>query len=582
MAAEKQITILAWHQKSRKSLIFGSFFLILAIAIFIFLALTGLLSTILIIAPIAFTLVAIIEGIKIVYDNRSPQSPQFNAQEVSTPAISSETSEKEPVRDLSDGPPSHTQQVEQASQQNLLPLAAISPSSVTPEAPPTIIATTPSVFVQATQSPQVTPETEQKTEKKILIFHVNEYPDGLGDMGNLIDFSQKMLELLGKENVIPYFVITSMDNEKAVARLKSSMPSVDSNHVFTFEKNAQEVNAENFSKLVNSSDKLKEAYANADGVYFIATPFEVSEQIKSFLKPGIEPTTVTEHIASSYGDWKKRKSLPPYHYVTGIGEGYSGMMVTDLSSKSLSSSAEILLSISDKTYLSKLGLKELSQNEALDFLENTLVVPVYLGVSQVDKLRPLLSLILHSPLAKKYKKVVFHVSKSAYSKEHFNFNSNEILLEGENLPKFEMIIGHYFEDPSDCEKIYQLAPNGGVAVCSGDKSLELTVSSGLMPLYVAPMWKNGMSKLLINLFGLESPPHAKLLEFCASCGSYPTGSDVEDASCLLIQVVYDAWKTMIRPKLLENSFYHVMEKEIAPRCLGKNTADVSLINRPTH
>ena len=85
----------SWYQKSWISLVFGFLCLMLSIALFVAFTLTGLLLTPFLALPVVFLVLTAVAGIKIAYDNRSPQSSQVNAEHLASSTTASVTIEKQ-------------------------------------------------------------------------------------------------------------------------------------------------------------------------------------------------------------------------------------------------------------------------------------------------------------------------------------------------------------------------------------------------------------------------------------------------------------------------------------------------------
>lgn len=461
-----------------------------------------------------------------------------------------------------------------------------------------------------------------KPDKKIYVFQCNSFEDGNGDIGNLVEVSQKIIESLGSENITPYFVITShlmnddlrhylpdrswkpdpADPDKniwdvaAENMLNASQKSVEQavirfkeeagfafkhfkgididKQTFSFVSTNHGIHYDNttwehpqFRQLLEDSKSLRHIYTSADAIYTIATPFPQLPRTLN-TREDVQRIAITEHYAKSYDPEaiQLHTSHPPNHYVTGIGESFSGLMVSDLSCDQ-EGSIQALQAITDKKYIEELGLKyPVSHKEAKAFLHSTCIVPVYLGETQQKDLPVILHMISQSPFAKDFEKIVFHVNKRAYDETTFQKIHAE-LDSSMSMPS-KLIVGHYFADPDDFKRIYQLSSGRGIAVCSSDKVLELAISCNLLPLYPPVLWKKQVNSGLITLAG-QASHWGSLLDFLRNTSAVnPRTSVMLEAfkrnpvisNHLSVDTLVN-WEEQ-RKLLLDNSFFKVLEGEI--------------------
>lgn len=468
-----------------------------------------------------------------------------------------------------------------------------------------------------------TPIPKKEESPYLFVFQCNAYSDGNGDIGNLIDVATQIIDHYGIDHVIPVFVITASSagqknkittqqlvqealeyfkKEAGYAFQKYANPIF---HSFTFSpehKCNYTIEDENFNTLIQTTE-LKNIYPVADAVFNIATPFpSLPRSIK--LKQGAQIINITEHNFAS-SKWDNSSNVEEHHYVTGIKDNNSGLMVKE-NSCDLNGSVKALQAIQDKRYIEKLGLiYPVPFDEARSFLEQTLVVPVYLGDSQQQDLAPLIHLVSQSPLGQDFKKIIFHVNKRAYDEDIYK-EANAQLQTGPS-PEVVLIVGHYFDDPEDFQRIYQLSSNRGVAICSSDKVLEKAISCSLFPLYPPVRWKVGVYADFVD-FVKEDPEHSKLFEFLGKTSSVQdvdgqipnnildlssnfqaakkcmsgniqdlynieqpdyngkkmlkTLSEDSTISSSLTSEVIQRWKENKRPILLKNSFYTVLQNQV--------------------
>lgn len=436
------------------------------------------------------------------------------------------------------------------------------------------------------------------SRKKTVIFQCNSYTDGYGDIGNLIDVAREVINHIGEDNITPYFVITAeiMLSKEQIEKLpvsleeyndKNALPALedavkrfkqDSKYVFKLDSDSQIYSFthpqyktskyQSLDEFIEDNQSLKKIYANADIIFTIATPFPKLNAKEKSLNKNVEIFNITEHCNASHSG--PSNSYPHLnHYVTGISKDDSGLMVSNKECDPI----QALKSMTDISYLEKLGLKTpLSDNDASRFIRDTLVVPVYLGESQKQDLAPLIHFVSQSPLASKFHKIIFHVNKRVYDEKMFN-EMNAALDKKPGTPDIQLIIGHYFENPDDFQRVFQLGSGRGIAIVSSDKVLELAISCDLLPLYPPVDWKRPVHRSLHEFVDDDSDLN-KLFIFLGKTSALKKNKDSEHQTmmlaiqddesvteCLSMNTIY-AWREGKRPLLLENSFYNVLHNEI--------------------
>lgn len=440
---------------------------------------------------------------------------------------------------------------------------------------------------------------------KIIIFQCNSFNDGDGDIGNLIDVANQVMQHFGAKNVIPYFVITAelafdsqlMDNmtdkevsefaeqfenesnEKSLSVLQAAVNRFkqESKYIFDVDVDKQvfalnhpqydSSECHSLDEYLEKNVTLRNIYASADIIFTIATPFPELRNKEKFTKKNVEYFTITEHCNTSLAGpaWSYAHF---HHYVTGISKYDSGLMVSDMAKDPVAA----LQAITDQAWLEKIGLTmPVSDKDAAKFIKTTLVVPVYLSENQKHDLAPLIHLVSQSPLARKYQKMIFHVNKRAYDAELYK-TMDVTLTKRPDTPKIELIVGHYFENPNDFKSLFQLASSRGVAIVSSDKVLELAISCDVMPLYPPVSWKRLMHRNLHDLVH-DNPDLSKLMVFLGKTSGlkktkfsehkmlHALQQDDSVAECLTMQSLI-AWQEKMRPVLLQGSFYKILHEEI--------------------
>lgn len=423
-------------------------------------------------------------------------------------------------------------------------------------------------------------------EPACLVLHCNLFNDGYGDIGNAIDVTRHILEYSKPRSDINfYFVLTATmrlrPKENVLTELKlteffiteitnlfKKYPGTSfevNRNIFIFQRH-EYINFDglidsdyNFNLLINNNAHLKKVYELADAIINIATPFPaLPESIQ--LKPDTQIINITEHNAVSL--WFETSSLPEvHHYVTGVRTDTSGLMIEDLSCDQ-KQSANVLTAITDKEYIRKLGLTyPVSTIEAIKFLEQTLVVPVYLGEMQQANLASLIYLMAQSPLGSNFSKIIFHINQRSYNPALYKEKFDELERNhGACRGTIELIIGHFFKEDEDLRRLYQLSSGVGVAIISSDKVLELAISCGLMPIYPPVPWKTSVFKDLCEL-GKENQDYSALHEFLKHIDTI----EFTNSSFINTNLI-DYWAKVHRPELLDKSFYGILQSKI----LGKN------------
>lgn len=143
------------------------------------------------------------------------------------------------------------------------------------------------------------------------------------------------------------------------------------------------------------------------------------------------------------------------------------------------------------------------QNQCDVFLQDNLFVPSYLQHGKVEIVN-FINTVAASSLSVQYKSIVFFLNKegvdyetlrAAADKGYFSDRVKEVVVvtkDGEmEIPNpnakstaktVRLVVGYRVPDDNDYKKLFHCAQH--FAGCSGDKSLELVLSNGLIPLFV--------------------------------------------------------------------------------------------------
>src|SRR5262249_42638583 len=123
------------------------------------------------------------------------------------------------------------------------------------------------------------------------------------------------------------------------------------------------------------------------------------------------------------------------------------------------------------------------------------------------------------------------------------------------------LLEHFFQKQSDFVKLLKLYSRRGIFVCSGDKTLELAISTGLLPLYIAPRWKSQVKENLSTLSASLVLCYSLLINHLNDPGL------IKFAAPLIDTDLINQFHLHLRPHFLTNSFNKVIENEIIPNCL---------------
>jgi len=396
-----------------------------------------------------------------------------------------------------------------------------------------------------------------EANKKVVIFQCDGREVAYRDIGRLIDVAREVICHFGADNIIPYFIISATQDslKEVIIRFKT-----ESKYAFSMDVDKQVYSQDN--------PALKQIYPKADIIFTFSTPLPESISKENDLNKQVEIVNITGHCNASLSGpaW----SYPHlHHYVTGISKYDSGLMVRDKTIDPV----KALQSITDISYIEALGLKTpVSDQAANQFIKNTLVVPVYLDESQQRDLAPLIHLVSQSPLARKFNPIIFHVNQRAYDAATYT-EMDALLQKRPDTPSVQLIVGHYFENLKDFQRIFQLSSGKGIAIVSSDKTLELAISCDLMPLYSPVMSKRHMHRSLHD-FVEDIPDLNKLQLFLGKTVALKKKKTTEhqtmmqallqdDSICdCLNKHAITVWKETKRPVLLATSFNHVLHNEI--------------------
>lgn len=397
-----------------------------------------------------------------------------------------------------------------------------------------------------------TSENLKHKNELLFIFHVNHFSDGNGDLGNLIDINNyfiKKLNQLGAPKIRCIYIIgydysvlkpvkadEILSLEKLKKRLQEEALQVIPDEDIYFLTNGTELD-----NLIQEKN-LTPFYQNADQIYEIATTFGGEDaKLKQILNKKYHDKciTITEHYASSFS-MSDTVSKPPFHYATGVGKGYTGYRTHQI--KNDLTAAQMLIQF-DGDYLAKLGLQKttLTESEAQKFLEENLIIPVYLAPRQEKYFKKIQEYILNSPLGKSYKKVYFHVNKP----QLLNDTS----------------IHYFFKDKKQLTFLYLLYSGISVAVVAGDNMLELALSCGLLPLYLPPSWKRtGRGNFYSLCCDKNSPLEISniVYDFASNISQEKSFFGYKNLTKENIM----EWKQVCLPGILSESFEAILDKII--------------------
>lgn len=429
----------------------------------------------------------------------------------------------------------------------------------------------------------------QNNKRIIVVFNLNQYPDGMGDIGNYIEVSSYMIEKAGSK-IIPHFVIAGWGYQAALKKFKQSMERylIPKEQIYVYSPPAdwdpregdQLYDGDAFVAYVKSNINLKKAYNEASIIFNISTPFFHNYPFwTQLLKKSTPQINITEHGASSYSAIY-RYTPQPYRLITGLEKDQLGLMLKEQSNDPV----QALLSITDQKYLKKLGLpNNFTEADAKHFLQENLVVPIYLRDSQCNVLPQLLWVLKRSTLCQNYKKVILHISRfyergfNQYNELFINaLESNGLEpISSEEDAKF-ITIKEYNLDIENYNRIYQLSSGHGVAFIAGDKSLEQAIQAGLLPIYVAPGFKHKTQEALIELVGANSEL-GKLFAFTIQEPSKINLSTLTGNYPDITPTMVNTWLPYKTKLVHEKSFWSVFDHHIITPILSSKKISSTIV-----
>ncbi|KPJ67166.1 MAG: hypothetical protein AMJ43_05800 [Coxiella sp. DG_40] len=355
---------------------------------------------------------------------------------------------------------------------------------------------------------------------KVFVLHVDHRPDGNGDVRHAFDISVELINLFPQAEI--HLVIAhkgKMDWSLINTELEEPYNKQVIGHFFQIDQYQFECNGKlhdhyklsdckvGFKRFVSEDISLNNAYTAAKIVFIISTPFP-QEFFKKYITPETRIITITEHCATSFLN-DDEIGLTGENYVLGIDKIHSGkgLLIKDTRQEPM----QALLSITDQRFLQKLGFSQypLTPENAKQYLEDHLIVPIYYQYGFDYILRPLIYALSHSPLAVD-KKMVFVINRNNPDLTEWNRFKSELPLKVittiSNFPlentasddesaSISIIAGYWFEKSGDFKNLCNLA---FWMICSGDKTLEVAVEKGAPFIYSAPNSKFGMFWALKN------------------------------------------------------------------------------------
>jgi hypothetical protein len=315
---------------------------------------------------------------------------------------------------------------------------------------------------------------------------------------------------------------------------------------------------EAFKKALQSNNGLVGQIAQADCLFSIsyAPPAELYKVLELYLKKKpIDNYCIGEHGARSFDKLflKPKKTLFPAantvlpsinHVPVHLGVENGFLLHDVVSSHDLNVKAKSLADIDDKPYLCRLfkcDEKQLSQEKAKQFLQDNLLVPGYMQDTAGRYV--FIQSVACSEIAKSYKSsVTFHVNNwqelqipekfiksldvkalvaAGFAAVEINEklfpltssdNSAAAAMQTAPQKTLRIISNHLIKNDKSYEAIYAAAQF--IAGCSGDNTLQLVLSKGLVPFYQPRLWKLDfiekfilyIKSIKMNQFGNESLP----------------------------------------------------------------------------
>lgn len=382
------------------------------------------------------------------------------------------------------------------------------------------------LFSGGPKGPKPKGSTEALPVDKYVVFACHVPDHGIGDLGHFMDVvkSNKEHNLTGELKPV-YIITTAWPASKILDILKENNFDLEANPVHVV-SSQDPISLEKYidKNIQGIADQLEKTTAlfNISTLEFSPSG-KAGSQLQRFFKSKnktVPCTSIVEHgffhIAISNTD--------PNHNLCCMGFSPNEQGVFLKKPQTHKNKAENLSKIKDQTFLNTL-LKRgghpstPTADEAADFLNDTLLIPCYFQEGS-ENFIALMNAVANSPLAAKYKEIVFVTNKNQTYPDRTKYanvlsgNINKITFNSKdqdsvsettvnNLQATPSVTGKnirviegFWLNQADHDTLYQCAQVFGG--CSGDKSLEQVLSHGLVPLLQIRTWKMVFVKELIS------------------------------------------------------------------------------------
>lgn len=262
-------------------------------------------------------------------------------------------------------------------------------------------------------------------------------------------------------------------------------------------------------------------YSSDDGVDFFSTLKQQLKQTRGHFQVSMDRRLLKEEadeypfLRTFIGEHKGfKEDLLNHTFFQSMGASpqQKGFLLSRPTHITLQDKADALIHLENKAYLCDLMERKdasgISQQEAVEFLQNTLFIPAYLHTRTYNTNLDLIHIFSQCKLAEKYKNIAFHLKEFDEAKLnlaalgasgistisiHKPDQEPKILalwsgVEGRHV---NIYVG-YFLSEHDYLSLFKIAQH--FAGCSGDKTLELCLSNALIPFYTEMPWKAGLTR----------------------------------------------------------------------------------------
>ncbi len=442
--------------------------------------------------------------------------------------------------------------------------------------------------------------------------------DGLGDLGHLIDIvhSVQFDALFPQQDSLGnglkyqplYYIILS---KATPSRLRFVLQSLIDNKIIDNTGNPYDINNDksllaflqfihkkNPHFVLNLSSMRLNEYIDPTSLDIETTPFNktiklaasfvisyTDEEVSAFSQEitAINPCSCTQ-ILEHGRNTRIHRSLPLSHFDHMYGMGLApreyGILLSPQQTLGSAEKALLVSQMHNQNFVTDLlGQKTASNKTIEDYLTHTLFIPCYWQKRNNTWRASIIEALATSPEGKNYKDIVFYLSKPSHLSSDLDLDL-DLDLDSLRINGFNKIVvnnqessipdatsnrclrilnaSHYNLDNHDYENLSKLATRFGG--CSGDKTLERTLSHHLIPLYDAPRPEKVILDSLIELAKQHLLAPENIVAYLESLQSF--GQPTSDLATTIDENFIAQWDLLIN-KIYENhNFYDQLPKII--------------------